>query len=749
MVLCCLLVLAFGVAQSSAHTAGAKLAPCADARALESLDRFSAAELAYLRELSSAATIGCAQQGLTRLALIKKNPCASAEVLASVGERESSHAAYLKTLEVEPTSGCAARGAKATSSTASVWSWFGDATNNGGKVLTLVVLAALALGILALLWLHGQTRIPGLRDLPPASWIRRPALQIAAFDDNALSEHLGQSIAGLVRGQVSLRKDRFGVNLVSGQAGVASALGDLGGISTETSAAVAVVNFLATRLPRRRFVLGGALQPAGGEGPGLSLELDRQQNCEALITFWAASLKIDSDPAPRAYQSLAVAAAAWADHTVANALGGDDLLTADPQSWAYFRCGVDAQRLGDDPRARALYKLALVKDGSNLGALANLGIICRTQNEYESAEWYLAKALKVAEDPTLRPKLAAELNPDWYRIKHQLAAVYLNWAADTAEEMTDTKRAALKTKAICEGRDAALSALNVLTDPPAARQLPSPQYLDRTLRPFLTGTFVPSVLGLVASAVYPLSRPPRSQSPGGEKRTRPTLTQVLETLKSDQADQVDPWLLVDYVEGGEQLPPNAQSELACFYTLVTDHTAAAIWLRRAIRDAPDAEQKILIEVAGKDSTLAPLREAQPELIAKLTEEFGEDTTGVGAGARQSFDFRRRVQEWLVDDDWTVVWMPAGSQFTFQASKDRVTQLIELASGTNALTSDDLDRTIGRLTSFKTANPALGDVRARIMVPREPPPSAGIDYAAAAINGVDVEQSRHGSFQVVT
>ena len=72
-----------------------------------------------------------------------------------------------------------------------------------------------------------------------------------------------------------------------------------------------------------------------------------------------------------------MACAAWVDIWMTKAVDGGGLLTGDPQSWAFFRSGVDAQRLGDRKRAQVLYEQALAVDGTNIGALANLGIICR------------------------------------------------------------------------------------------------------------------------------------------------------------------------------------------------------------------------------------------------------------------------------------------------------------------------------------------------------------------------------------
>jgi hypothetical protein len=57
-----------------------------------------------------------------------------------------------------------------------------------------------------------------------------------------------------------------------------------------------------------------------------------------------------------------------------------------------------------------------------------------------------------------------------------------------------------------------------------------------------------------------------------------------------------------------------------------DFAAAAKWLRRGIRDAPETEQKTLIEVAEKDPTLKTLREAQSGMVDKLKRESERKTT---------------------------------------------------------------------------------------------------------------------------
>ena len=116
-----------------------------------------------------------------------------------------------------------------------------------------------------LLLLQIQTRTPWLRDRWPATEIRRPVFSVEPLTDTG-TDPLGSAVAGLIRGRVTWRTDRFGLNLVSGQAGVASAFSGLGDISSEAKAAVAVIEFLTALLPRRRFQLTGQLQPRARRG---------------------------------------------------------------------------------------------------------------------------------------------------------------------------------------------------------------------------------------------------------------------------------------------------------------------------------------------------------------------------------------------------------------------------------------------------------------------------------------------------
>jgi tetratricopeptide (TPR) repeat protein len=715
-------------------TATVHRAPCAEAEALEHLGRLDAAETAYLHQLGTATGVRCAQQGLARLGR-RTESCAYAAALKSAGERTNAHAAYLKVLAADPASSCARAGVSQTATTTSVWSWLGSAAPNAGKALAAAVLAVLLLTLVVLTALQVQTRVPWLRDIWPARTIRRPTMQIASLDDSALNERLGPAVAGLIRGRVSWRKDRFGVNLVSGQAGVATALSGLGDVSSEAKAAVAVIDVLTSLLPRRRFVLTGELQPASDEGPGISLELSQQSGFEALITFWARPLAVKNDAtAAEVYRALAVAAAAWVDHWTAKAIGGGDLLTGDPQSWAVFRCGLDAQRLGDEERARVLYDRALVMDGTNVGALANLGVIYRRRNEYEDSRRNLRRALKATQDPKASPKLKRTLNPDWYRIKYQLAALYTNWAAATPSHVRHNEHA---NRALQASVDLARQTLEAIIKPPSAgiRESASSGFVEESLLPFLEGTIEPSALTLVACSIDPI--PP---APEQRPEHRPDREAVLANLASPS---IDPWQLIAYVEMGEHVTPSAHFDLACFYTKIGKIAKATKRLQRAIRETAEPERKGLIAVVEKDPLLKRLREVRPGLIPKLELEFIADCELDDESLKlvKQFNFQTRAYKAARDASWTVSWLPESSRFAFDAEQSGDGLLIALADTTNAVTEDDITMIIGAREAHIEDHPAVAGLRVvRIWILlHQDAPEHQCDKEQAASRGVEIRR----------
>jgi tetratricopeptide (TPR) repeat protein len=632
------------------------------------------------------------------------DPCALAAALARDGEQEAAHAEYLRILRADVNSPCANAGVEATQP-ASISSTVGDIAKGVAAAVGVIILALLLIAVGALLWLQLQTRTPWLRDRWPAHRIRRPVFSVEPLTDTG-TDPLGASVAGLIRSRVSWRTDRFGLNLVSGQAGVATAFSGLGDISSEANAAVAVIEFLTALLPRRRFQLSGQLQPAGEEGVGVSLELSQNGGAEALTSLWAASFHLSGVPNPSAYQHLAVASAAWVDIWMTKALDGGALLTADPVSWAFFRSGVDAQRLGDRDRAQVLYEQALAADGTNVGAMANLGIICRRARRYEDARDYLERALEPTQGASMAPHLAPEENPDWYRIKYQIAALYTNWAIES-EGIKKEQRA---DRAATEAKRLATTTLDTLARlvKGGRGQGKAPRgYLETTLRPFLEGTIEPSVLALLAGTVSPLP-----EQPPEWPATRPTREAVAASLTGSQ---IDPWQLIAYVEKGPNRPPETQFNLACFYTRAGDLTTAAKRLLHAVRETQRQERQRLVDVALLDPVLKPLLDKRPGLKAKLYEMVDGQAPFADADAlARHYDRQDRTISHFQSLGYAVNWNVDTKDIDLTASKE--SQVLLIRTPGPAPSRDSVASASGMVRTFEKEHPDAKHIKTSMVLP---------------------------------
>jgi tetratricopeptide (TPR) repeat protein len=665
--------------------------------------------------------------------------CALARALEKDGERQLAHSAYLKALAANPKSHCANQGVKATvaPSTSSFWTNAGSIPTAAAVAVGAILLALLLLGVAILLWLQVQTRTRWLRDRWPADRIRRPVFSVSPLTDTG-TDPLGSAVAGLIRSRVTWRTDRFGLNLVSGQASVASAFSGLGDISGEAKAALAVITFLTALLPRRRFELTGQLQPAGEEGVGISLELSKNGDAETLTSVWAASYHLTGRSNPSAYQHLAVACAAWVDIWMTKALGGGGLLTRDPQSWAFFRSGMDAQRLGDRDRARALYEQALAADGTNVGAMANLGILCRRAGQYRDAEDYLSRALPRTEGDKMAADLAPAENPDWYRIKYQLAALYTNWAAASEpgpNRDARADRAALEAKALANDT---LAELSSLANPKRHRGGAPTTYLTDTLRPFLEGTIEPCVLALLAGAV-PLGKRP-DEAPDDRRPEREDIRASL------RADTIEPWDLIAYVEMGPHRPPEAQYNLACFYTRAGDLTTASRRLLRAVRETQRQERQRLIDATLRDPVLTPLLEKRPGLKGKLYEMVDAKAPIPDMDQlTQHYDLQDRTISHFQSLGWNVDWSVDTKDIDMTASKDSQTLLIRLPGPKSS--GETVDAMFGVVRLYEQQHPDVKHVKASMVIPAVTtyPPDA---IAAARNRGLEVLQDTGHGFQPV-
>jgi tetratricopeptide (TPR) repeat protein len=511
------------------------------------------------------------------------------------------------------------------------WSWFSTAATNLGSLLVFVALLCVAAVVPALLWLCFQTRRPCLRDCWPASWIRRPSLEVGTFDDTALKEKLGPPTAGLIRSGISQHKDRYGLYLVSGQTGVSEALSSLNEISGDVKTAVSIVKLLSAFLPTRHFVLSGELQPSGNQGPGISVALSKDSGVDYLYTFWARPLGLPMKESATCYQQLAVATAAWVDHQMASAVKDNNLLTGDPLSWAYFRCAANAQQLGQSARARKLYERALAMDGGNVGALANLGTIESQRNEFHNAEELLNKARERTQSKSVSPKLDFDRNPDWYRIEYQIAALHINWAADSGPSADASRHSDIARKvATCLALTTSKQVLALKRFIPASQlgsaRTDRKRQAERSngeLALFLKATIEPAALVVVAFILNPNGVPVKELS---ERPERDRVVKLLEGLaqrantkqtRSESQTQTIVSALVAFVEHGSARPPGTLFDLACLYTKAGELDKAAARLTTSVARSEPTEMKARIEAAKNDATLKPLFNEMPSLAAEL------------------------------------------------------------------------------------------------------------------------------------
>jgi tetratricopeptide (TPR) repeat protein len=494
-----------------------------------------------------------------------------------------------------------------------------------GAILGGIVTAVLTAYVLVLLLLHVLTRLPLIKDLPPARWVRRPNLMIETLNDRALPNRLGPAITGLLRGRVSIYRDRYGLELVSGQQAVATALTSFKDLSGSTQTAFALVRFLNNTLPRRRFTLCGELQPPGARGVGIALALRREDGYDSLEVLWAKPLQV-ADTGASAYQSLTVPAAAWVDHRLTRALKGK-LLSRDPLSWAFFRAGMERHRLGDIAAARSLYEQALGHDGRNVGALADLGVIERREGNFERAKKLLQDArntLREAERSkckckrirkpldkatqrladrvaAVKRRLCIDVSAygptlDWYRIRYQLAALSVAEADRTLRDpkRTDEERAWQLNSAFD-------TALNVARE--VAKRVERFGQTDSQITQLLRSTIEPAALVLLASAWVLLHGAP-AYVPATRARTllHRELVELLELSSPDVG------LLIQFVQQTLDLAPRVYYNLACFSMRVKRPDQAVELLRLALRETPLSERRALRDVIAKDPTLEELRE---------------------------------------------------------------------------------------------------------------------------------------------
>jgi tetratricopeptide (TPR) repeat protein len=571
-------------------------ATCDTARALENLGRLDAAEKTYLKVLEQGGGGGCASAGLTA---VEQNDavCAKASALKKSGQDAKAKEAYVAALESHPGSDCASQAlSKERETGQSPWSWAATAAKD---VLSVVGFAALGLACIGLLiWVALQflTRISWTRNHRPARWLLQPRLEVKSFDDTSLTTKMGSQTAILVRGKVT--PDRTGgITVVTGHAALSDILKPLGDVSSEAKAAVSIVSFFFGTFPRPDFEVIGALQPKGEDGRGVSVELTSKGQQLGSTTVWERDFEAPDDDV-RSFQALAVPTAAWIDHLIAETQGRrNSLLSRDPRSWMMFKTGAAWQESGNYGRAKALYQAALAIDPNNIGAMANLGAIEIGTKDYEPALTLLTGALTELEGRSAQT--AARFNPDWYRIKYNVASVHANQAS---EEEASSPSPAIERRLTAHEQAKELAQI-------AAEEIAKPsRKASADLLELLARSILPAALALYAGTARPTGAEPIEGSPRNARELRDRL----------RDDKLQARAALSYVTR-DRLTWKVQYDLACAYSQLGDFDEAESLLKGAVNGAPDKIRKPIAQEMLTDPSLEPLRRSADH--AALLEEL--------------------------------------------------------------------------------------------------------------------------------
>lgn len=449
-------------------------ATCEQAEHLAGLGRADLAERIYGRELLRTMAPRCAIEGMARLAR-QRGPCVEGDVLRRAGRKQEAAVAYRRALAHDPRSNCARRGLGAVTPAGKT---FEDRLDEGASALTdallllAVALALVAVAVLVLVALVG--RVAGLRRLldmlPPIRRLLGPQLHVEDFDDVALDRRIGPSVAATVRAGIPQRISEVKQQLgqVAGESDLARALRDLQEVSQAFSLWLMVLVALDWLLPRKRFTAVGVLQPDTGRGPGVTLTLQCGSASQALATLWASELGFTADGDETDQQrvwrvrALARSAGMWVSYGVADSVTGYNSISDDAMSFVLFHQGIYWDDRNDRVKARRMYDQALERDEENAGALGNLGILALSEENFGGAVNYLERSVRSLEQrarprrrrapteplagiskaidvPPARPRAARRRrdaviprrrlgpihrNPDWYRMKYNLAATH-------------------------------------------------------------------------------------------------------------------------------------------------------------------------------------------------------------------------------------------------------------------------------------------------------------------------------------
>lgn len=194
--------------------------------------------------------------------------------------------------------------------------------------------------------------------------------------------------------------------------------------------------------------------------------------------------------------------------------------------------------------------------------------------------------------------IEAHLNPDWYRVKYNLAALHANWSASltTGGEDERAEAVAHRRTAHAQASELAEAALEQLVERPGEA---NPALLSLLEKSILPATLI----------LYGGTGSRRKKSGGASGRFflhgspsnhRELLGYVRTGLNDGEALQ--------YAASIQRPTPRVLYNLACAYAQEGSFEKARGCLQKALRAGPEAERKQLAQRAAADPTLRPLRD---------------------------------------------------------------------------------------------------------------------------------------------
>jgi tetratricopeptide (TPR) repeat protein len=213
--------------------------------------------------------------------------------------------------------------------------------------------------------------------------------------------------------------------------------------------------------------------------------------------------------------------------------------------------------------------------------------------------------------------IAPELNPDWYRVRYNIATLYANRSADPKTEVRgDRELARAKAKELAIDAIAGLQAKGT-------KKVPG-------LVDFLQHSVLPAALLIFAGTA---GRHPKDSSPTGAPADLKELRAWLE------GNRLTAQAALEFVKRNRP-NPGVLYDMACAYAQLGRLKDARDCLETAMTTAPATERRRLARLAPTDPSLDPLLDEAPDLKAKLKE--WESGTGAKKRRKASTKPRKRA-----------------------------------------------------------------------------------------------------------